>query len=125
MERYKYNFTGPPGYIYPNEKRDLPFNLNGQRDVSGRNKRTVWTVTTHPYPEAHFATFPEKLIEPCILAGCPKDGVVYDPFMGAGTTALVALRAERRFIGSEINGEYVKIAEKRIKPLMDQYRLAL
>ena len=94
-----------------------------QYNPSGRNKRTVWHVATQPYKEAHFATYPEKLIEPCVLAGCPKDGVIYDPFMGAGTTALVALRAERNFIGSEINSEYVKIAENRLKLLLQQYKL--
>ena len=60
-----------------------------------RNKRTVWTVATAPYKEAHFATFPPKLIEPCILAGCPPEGTVLDPFAGAGTTGLVADRLGR------------------------------
>ena len=92
-------------------------------DENGRNKRSVWTVNTKPYKEAHFATFPEKLIEPCILAGCPEKGIVYDPFMGAATTALVALRADRKFVGSEINPEYVKIGNKRIKMLLTQYSL--
>jgi DNA modification methylase len=169
---------------------------------AGRNKRTVWTVTTKPFPGAHFATFPEDLIEPCILAGtsekgnCNKCGVpwirvlekekiernesykgkmeemdenyghkriqkgvvagreaglphdspfplsktigwqaqcncdvesepaiVYDPFMGAGTVAKVSLRAGRKFIGSEINGEYIKIADKRLKPYLGQRSL--
>lgn len=79
------------------------------------NKRSVWTVTTKPFSEAHFATFPEKLIEPCILTTRP-DAVIYDPFGGAGTTGLVALRADRSFIMSELNPEYVKIAEKRLYP---------
>jgi len=92
-------------------------------DGEGRNKRTVWTIPTQPYSEAHFATFPEALVEPCILAGCPERGVVYDPFMGAGTVAKVALRANRQFIGSEINPDYVKIAEKRIEPLLKQISL--
>ena len=87
------------------------------------NKRTVWTIPTQPYSEAHFATFPEALVEPCLLAGCPERGVVYDPFMGAGTVAKVALRANRQFIGSEINPDYVKIAEKRIEPLLKQISL--
>ena len=162
----------------------------------GRNKRSVWTVTTQPYSEAHFATFPEALIEPMILAGCPEQvcmkcgkarekivyksggttgrswtdhkadlqkgmsqydpnnhkgglgredakqgnpykveiigwtdcgcyagfepGIIYDPFMGAGTTAKVALRANRKFIGSELNFEYCKIGYNRIKSLLDQ-----
>ena len=85
------------------------FGANGTR-----NKRSVWTVSTQPYSGAHFATFPPKLIEPCILAGCPKGGVVLDPFMGAGTTALVAKDHNRRFIGIEINPDYVAICKKRI-----------
>jgi DNA modification methylase len=79
-----------------------------------RNKRSVWTVTTKPFKEAHFATFPPDLIEPCILAGCPAGGVVLDPFMGSGTTAVVALKHNRNYIGIELNPEYIKIAEKRI-----------
>jgi DNA modification methylase len=79
-----------------------------------RNKRSVWEVTTSPFPEAHFATFPPKLIEPCILAGCPEGGTVLDPFAGAGTTGLVATRLQRNFIGIELNPAYVEMAEKRI-----------
>ena len=81
----------------------------------GRNKRDVWTVTTKPYSEAHFATFPQALIEPCILAGAPFDGLVLDPFTGSGTTAVTALQNGRNFIGVELNPKYVTMAEKRIK----------
>lgn len=88
-----------------------------------RNKRTVWTIPTQPYADAHFAIFPEALIEPCILAGCPQGGVVLDPFMGAGTTALVALKAGRQFIGIELNPEYAKIAEGRVWQEKNQARL--
>ena len=87
------------------------------------NKKSVWSVATKPFPEAHFATFPEALIEPCILAGCPEKGIIYDPFMGAATTALVSLRANRQFVGSELNPDYVKIGMKRIMPLLTQYAL--
>jgi DNA modification methylase len=83
-------------------------------DDGTRNKRSVWTVTTKPYSGAHFATFPQDLIEPCIKAGCPKDGIVLDPFMGAGTTAIVSRKLSRNYIGFELNAEYVKIAEQRI-----------
>ena len=79
-----------------------------------RNKRSVWTVTTKPFKEAHFATFPEELIAPCILAGCPEDGIVCDPFGGAGTTALVARKLNRNYILIELNEKYIKIADKRI-----------
>jgi len=79
-----------------------------------RNKRSVWTVTTKPYNEAHFATYPEDLISPCILAGCPENGIVLDPFMGAGTTGLVASKLNRNYIGIELNAEYKRIADERI-----------
>ena len=81
----------------------------------GANLRNVWTVATSPFPEAHFATFPADLIEPCIKAGCPKDGVVLDPFAGAGTTGLVASRLGRNAILIELNPEYVRMAERRLK----------
>ena len=82
--------------------------------VTSRNKRTVWTVPSHPFKEAHFATFPEKLIEPCILAGCPDGGICLDPFFGAGTTGLVAKKLGRHFIGIELNEAYVGMAQKRV-----------
>jgi DNA modification methylase len=80
-----------------------------------RNKRNVWTVTTKPFKEAHFATFPKDLIEPCIKAGCPKDGIVLDPFSGSGTTGLVCKELGRKAILIELNPEYIKIAQKRIE----------
>ena len=79
-----------------------------------RNKRSVWTITTKPFKEAHFATFPEDLVRPMILAGCPKGGIVLDPFMGAGTTGLVAKKLGREYLGIELNTKYVEIANKRI-----------
>jgi DNA modification methylase len=79
-----------------------------------RNKRDVWTVSTKPYRGAHFATFPEELIEPCILAGCPAEGIVVDPFIGSGTTGRVAKRNGREFIGIELNPDYIKLATQRI-----------
>ncbi len=80
-----------------------------------RNRRTVWEIATAPFSEAHFATFPPALIEPCILAGCPKGGLVLDPFGGAGTTGLVADRLERNAILIELNPEYAEMAERRIR----------
>ncbi len=79
------------------------------------NKRSVWTVTTKPYSEAHFATYPEDLIVDCIKAGCPEGGIVLDPFMGAGTTALVARKLNRNYIGFELNPEYIRIANNRLR----------
>lgn len=80
-----------------------------------RNKRDVWSVNTKPCKEAHFATFPDTLIEPCVLAGCPENGIILDPFMGAGTTGMVAKKHNRNYVGIELNPEYIKIAENRIK----------
>jgi len=83
--------------------------------LGGRNKRSVWTIATDPFPDAHFATFPPGLIEPCIKAGCPKGGLVLDPFGGAGTTALVALRHGRRAALIELNPAYAEMAQARIE----------
>lgn len=80
----------------------------------GRNKRTVWTVNTQPFPQAHFAVFPEKLIEPMILAGSKPGDIVLDPFMGAGTTGVVAKKLDRRWIGIDASPEYCQMADKRI-----------
>ena len=80
-----------------------------------RNKRSVWTVATRPYAEAHFATYPPALIEPCILAGCPVGGKVLDPFGGAGTTGLVADRLGRNAVLIELNPEYAELARHRIQ----------
>jgi len=79
-----------------------------------RNKRSVWNVALKPFNEAHFATFPPDLISPCVLAGAPRGGVVLDPFMGAGTTALVAATHDRQYIGCELNPEYKSIADARV-----------
>jgi DNA modification methylase len=84
------------------------------RDGAGRNKRSVWTVATQPYAGAHFATFPPKLIEPCVLAGCPEGGTVLDPFAGTGTTGMVALRHNRSFVGVELSPVYAAMARERI-----------
>lgn len=83
-----------------------------------RNKRDVWNVNTKPCKEAHFATYPDTLIKPCVLAGCPEGGIVLDPFMGAGTTGMVARKHGRNYIGIELNAEYIDIANKRIEEYM-------
>lgn len=80
-----------------------------------RNKRDVWRVSTKPIKEAHFATFPEELIEPCLLAGCPKGGIALDPFCGSGTVGVVALKQDKNFIGIELNAEYIPIQKRRIE----------
>jgi DNA modification methylase len=78
------------------------------------NKRDVWSVSTAGSKEGHFAVFPKKLIEPCILAGCPPNGIVLDPFFGSGTTGIVALSLGRRYVGIELNEEYCEIAGRLI-----------
>ena len=87
---------------------------------NGRNKRCVWQVPTQSFKEAHFAVFPPTLVEPMIKAGCPENGIVLDPFMGSGTVAEVALKLNRRFVGIELNPEYIKIAKKRIREIQPQ-----
>ena len=100
-----------PGQSVGTHREDRP---DSTYDLYTRNRRSVWTVATRPYKGAHFATFPPALIEPCILAGAPFDGLVLDPFTGSGTTAAVALQHGRRFIGCELNPDYIKLAEARI-----------
>ena len=89
----------------------------------GRIKRCIWSIPTKPFPDAHFAVFPEELVKQCISAGCPEDGIVLDCFMGSGTTALVALKNNRKFMGIELNEDYIKIANKRIEPYLNQMKL--
>ena len=109
---------GTPGHLQggSGERAGTREGLRGAswEAAAGRNKRSVWTVTTKPYPNAHFATFPPELIEPCVLAGCPVGGCVLDPFSGSGTTGEVALQWGRKYIGIELNKTYVKLSERRI-----------
>jgi DNA modification methylase len=86
----------------------------------GKNKRAVWRISPRPFKEAHFAVFPEELIETPIKAGCPPFGIVLDPFMGSGTTALVARKLVRHFVGIELNPEYIQMAQRRIGQLVLQ-----
>lgn len=95
----------PRGDAVPIVKLEVP---------SGRTKRTVWTVTTKAFKGAHFATFPPKLITPCILAGSRPGDTVLDPFNGAGTTGLVALQHGRQYVGIDINPEYLEMTRKRL-----------
>jgi len=118
LSRYKYKFQGStsPGRRQPNNKDErYKQKRDGEPNGMGRNKRTVWTIPTAPFPEAHFATFPPALVEPCILAGCPKGGLVLDPFGGAGTTALIAERLGRETILIELNPQYAAMAERRLR----------
>lgn len=116
----------------PASARGVPVDTNGSTagavagSVPGeaaatRNRRSVWMVATKPCPEAHFATYPPALIEPCILAGAPVGGTVLDPFTGSGTTGAVAVQHGRRFIGTDLNADYIALAHARIgKALEDR-----
>ncbi len=95
-------------------------NRNMRPNPAGRNMRSIWSINTRPFKDAHFATFPEELCRIPILAGCPRGGAVLDPFMGAGTTLKVALDLGRKGIGIEINPEYIKIAEERLQKVSNK-----
>jgi DNA modification methylase len=83
----------------------------------GRNIRSVWEIATQPYPEAHFATYPEALVERCLKAGCPEGGIALDPFGGSGTTALVARKLGRRSVLIELSPQYAALAARRLSQL--------
>lgn len=85
-----------------------------------KNKRNVWTITTKPFKESHFATFPIDLIEPCVLAGCKEGGTILDPFSGAGTTGIAAKKHNRNAILIELNPKYIEIAKKRIQKIFGE-----
>ena len=97
------------GHNYDNDFGDMTVDLE-----KGKNKRSVWTVPTKPYKGAHFATYPPALIEPCVLAGSRKGGIVLDPFNGSGTTGEVAILSGRKYIGIELNAAYLELAKARI-----------
>ncbi len=121
--------TDDPRFGGPRIKYDGKTGLTASPDFQGqrsavtiretRNKRSVWTVTTKPFKGAHFATFPPDLIEPCILAGSAADTLVLDPFSGAGTTGVVAVQHGRRYIGIELNPQYLEMSRKRIQLVRD------
>lgn len=100
---------------YHNEGTGLQPHTGLTKNYTMANKRSVWEVPTSQFRGAHFATYPVKLIEPCILAGCPEDGIVLDPFFGSGTTGLVCKDLNRNCIGIELNPEYIEIAKKRLE----------
>jgi DNA modification methylase len=94
------------------------YDAKAKRGPNNRNLRTVWDINTKPYPEAHFATYPPALVEPCIALGTRPGDLVLDPFIGSGTTGLVAVSMKRRFIGIELNPKYLEIAERRLNGLI-------
>lgn len=85
--------------------------------TNGRNKRSVWSINSQPFPGAHFAVFPEEIPRLAILAGCPDGGMVLDPFSGSGTTGKVAMRLGRNYIGIDLNEDYLEVASRRVSPL--------
>jgi len=118
-KRYLQNIKAQKGSDRQPGKSNGPMKAAGKGRT--RNKRDVWSVSTAGFKGAHFAVFPEQLIEPCILAGCPEGGTVLDPFTGSGTTGAVAKRLRRNFIGVEINPEYREMAQERISATMVEY----
>jgi DNA modification methylase len=100
---------------YHNEGSGLNPHSGLEKSYEMANKRSVWTVNTKPYKGAHFAVFPQELIEPCIMAGAPVGGIVLDPFMGSGTTAQVAQNLGRKYLGCELNVDYKSLQQERLK----------
>lgn len=149
IERYKYKFTGQEGGNSNNFKGDkshlIPktkIKFGGNKwdgnyggiysgnewtpRADGKNPGTIsdfWDIPTKPSASEHYASYNDELIRKPILAGCPEGGLIYDPFMGTGSTAQAALRANRNFIGSEMSEKYIKICDKRLEPLMKQTKL--
>jgi len=126
-ERSKYNFGGYKKGI--DHKNGRHFYLTESKQIlpnpQGRIKRTVWKIPPKPFPEAHFAVFPEELVKQCLDAGCSSTGMVLDPFAGAGTTGVVSLQNHRNWIGIELNPDYIKISRERLRPYWEQLKLPI
>lgn len=149
IERYKYQFTGQEGgnsnnfkgdksHLIPKTKIKFGGNKGDGNDggiysgnewtprADGKNPGTIsdfWDIPTKPSSNEHYASYNDELIRKPILAGCPEGGIIYDPFMGTGSTAQAAIRANRHFIGSEMSEKYIKICNKRLEPLLKQTKL--
>lgn len=122
-ERLKRGMRGGNKYGKPVPGQPQPQSINRPRehgeikdaDINPlRNKRDVWKINTVPFKGGHYAAYPPKLVETCLLAGCPEGSIVLDPFMGSGTTGMVASQMGRHFVGIELNPEYTELAYKRI-----------
>ena len=105
---------------YHNPGRGLAPHSGLSKSYDRKNKRSVWTVTNKPYKGAHFACFPPDLIEPCILAGSEENDIVLDPFMGSGTTAMVAKKHNRNYLGCELHEDYASLQSDRIDSIPSQ-----
>lgn len=103
-------FSKSEKYFYDHDEANEPGNGSGVR----RNRRSVWSINTEPFPGAHFATFPPKLVEPCVLAGSEPGDLVLDPFFGSGTLGVVCTALKRRFVGIELKPEYAELARGRL-----------
>lgn len=149
IERYKYKFTGQEGgnsnnfkgdksHLIPKTKIKFGGNKGDGNDggiysgnewtprADGKNPGTIsdfWDIPTKPSSNEHYASYNDELIRKPILAGCPEGGLIYDPFMGTGSTAQAAIRSKRNFIGSEMSEKYMKICNKRLEPLLKQMQL--
>lgn len=132
IKRYERTWNGNEnrGYIGNKQNNMSKFFNNSESKKksieNGKNPGDVsdfWDITTKGSTDQHFASYNLDLIKKPILAGCPEGGIIYDPFMGTGTTAIAALKANRNFIGSEMSKEYIKICENNIKPLLQQTKL--
>ena len=122
-ERLKRGMKGGNKYGKPVPGQPQPQSINRPREHGEikdsainplRNKRDVWKINTVPFKGGHYAAYPPKLVETCLLAGCPEGGIVLDPFMGSGTTGMVASQMGRHFVGIELNPAYTELAYKRI-----------
>jgi DNA modification methylase len=113
---YYYDYEAIKETAFTDPKRTTPVKkgLKTVEEASKRNKRSVWSIPTGNYKGAHFAVFPEALVETCILAGSREGDIVLDPFMGSGTTAAVAKRLGRRYLGCDLNPEYEKLQQERL-----------
>ena len=111
-------------YIFLFSKSEKYYYVNlAVRGPNNRNARTVWDINTQFSGVAHIATFPETLVEPCLRLGSPDDALVLDPFLGSGTTGLVALKTGRRFVGIELNPDYVAMSRRRLRPAIIDKRI--
>jgi DNA modification methylase len=107
---YVFMFSKSERYFYDHEAAQEPANGDGRL----RNRRSVWAINTEAFPGAHFATFPPKLVEACVLSGTEAGDRVLDPFFGSGTVGVVCLALRRNFVGIELKDEYVQLAERRL-----------
>ncbi len=115
------SFTRGKTFAAANDMK--PVGAGARIEPEARNKRSVWSIVTEPFPDAHFAVMPTALVEPCVMAGSPEGGTVLDPFAGSGTVGVVALRHQRSFIGCELNPTYAEMARRRIEQDMPMFNV--